>query len=220
MVKNTLPIIFFLITGLYWTYLAYTETFYRLGIILIPVVFVFAILFGSIAYFKYNRSFKHGIRTFSISAIILLSGLIIWHKIEHYKPTLTVRIPENFEGTVYLFPSDTLVGSTIDVNANGIGYGPHTGQFHYKYKHGSKRIDDVQNTINSNQITYWSADSTKIRTIAISCFDVEKDKVYPKTELSWVYKECMSKSIFEHLIKQGLIKKDTLYFRNLTISTN
>lgn len=163
----------FLISSTWIAYIGRYKTLYGAGIMLTPLVLVFALLPFFASAFLFNKSWAYSARVFLVSCSILFTGLITGYYIDEYKPTVYVKIPHDYQGCIYLFNVDTESLKDIEISEHGIGYIPYGGHYHLGIKMDGKKQTDILNSSNYNQIQFFNSDSTKVHWVDVSCLEID-----------------------------------------------
>lgn len=187
-----------------WTCIGYELTLYSLGVYLTPIIWFISAAIAGLMWLVFKRYRQHCIRVFWIVNIILFAALIISELVNNYKPTITVYIPQNYEGVVHIFFGEG-DNKEAHVDENGIGYFAWQGEADWCVMHGEVDITDALNESGSGQLTFWSADSLSYQSITTSCFEAEHGRVYPTTPWNQRHSTCMDEQEYLELVGSGVI---------------
>ncbi|MEQ9188521.1 MAG: hypothetical protein RLP15_12360 [Cryomorphaceae bacterium] len=205
--KWTLSFLFYLASLVWAFYIGRFEVIYGAGASVI--IYLQAIgLAAMLIYFAITKRFEQSL----FSTLTLLTALhlllIISHEISNYQPTYTLRIPDNYQGSLYLFgtiesPDD--LGTPVD----GIGYLPHPGKYTIEIEQGGDDISSAWQTSNSNEIVLYEDDSTVMIAYDVACIDINLERDYP-VDYSRTYVPCMDPDEFKALVAAGTVDERRL----------
>ncbi len=192
----------FLISMVWFSYLGRYHTIYGAGFLLTPTILLLSLLPFLASAFIFFKSWSYSLRVYFVSASLMFSVLIASFYIENYKPSIYVNIPEQFQGRIILFNTESNSKRDIEISENGVGYLPYPVNYRLKFKYGDKKIQQIENTINTNQIQFYNADSTMVHWVDVSCYkvgsgvDYEADHFVPRD-----FKPCMDGSQLRQFIR-------------------
>lgn len=186
------------------------SSFYRMEIIVLPFAFLLSGIITLILIWIKRSWNKKWMTIFTAISSLFLLFLISEHFIRIYKPILNIYIPENFEGVVHLFPVQNAMDK-VYIDKNGIGYLPHKGDYQFKVYQGSNDITNVLNESGRGELILHMKDSVHYQSISYSCFEVIKNKTYPKTSWNQKHNQCINEAEFEYLVSKRMIDKELIF---------
>lgn len=193
-----------IILAAWYSYLGWMETFYRMGIFLVPIIMLAAGVVSGAIVLSNKKWRKSWFKIFSWIGAIGFAGLIIAHKIEHYKPTYPIYIPESYEGMVYLLPGKH-INEELFIDQNGIGYYAPGKEVEVKVYHGEENSTNALNEYGDRTLIFPNADSTSYESIHITCFEVERGRVYGSSPWNQTHARCMDEQTYLQLVAAGII---------------
>jgi hypothetical protein len=200
----------YLVSLFYSFYIGRYETVYSASVgavLLIQIIGVAIILihllvsrFLPAVKFNPGGSFRFG--------LIFITGLqlvlIVGHRIEKYRPTYTVTIPETVAGCVYLFTTEEEVEDIL-VSDSGIGYMSSKGKVQWEIDRGGHDITAAFSTGYMNEIRIYEADSTLMSVYNVQCISVNDSGYYPVRSYDYTVFSCMDEEEFLHLVEEGVV---------------
>ena len=202
--KRYIPHFFLFALTTWYGYLGWTETFYRMGIFLLPLILLTAgVISGAAVLFK-KQWRTNWFRIFSWISIAFLAGIIIQHKIDRYKPTYAIYIPEDFQGMVYLLPGKN-INDELLIDENGIGYYAPGREVDVKVYHGDHNSTNALNQYGDRTLIFPLADSIHYESIFITCFGVEMGKDYGGSIWNQPHAKCMDEQQYLRYVAAGII---------------
>lgn len=205
--KWTLSFLFYLASLVWAFYIGRFEVIYGAGAAVI--IYLQAIgLVAMLIYFAITKRLEQSIFSALTMLTVLHLVLIISHEVSKYQPTYTLRIPDNYQGCLYLFGS---IESPDDLEApvNGIGYLPHPGRYSIEIEHGGDDITTAWQTSNSNEIVMYEDDSTVMIAYDVACIEINPERAYP-VDHSRTYWPCMDSEEFKALVAMGWVDESRL----------
>jgi hypothetical protein len=193
-----------LLLALVYSYIGYNYTWYRMGIFLVPLVFLVAGFLCLVSIFIVKAWKRKGWFIFFIYSSILFVGLITGHVVENYKPTITINIPDHYEGMVHIFTGNTSA-KQFWVDNNGIAYCYYEKEAKWKIKHGKKDISGVLNEYGRTTLEFSSPDSMYYYSTSVVCFEVESGREYPTSPWNQKHAKCMDKVMYLHYVEAGIV---------------
>jgi hypothetical protein len=210
--------VLFLVSTITYGIIGGFYTFYSMGIFLVPIVLIITVVTGAFCKWVLRKTSDTSLNIAMGGGFLIFSIFIVAHLIDNYKPTVTVNIPEEFEGCVLMFAVESAPGD-VEIDDHGIGYYQRMGDFQWKVKHGSTNISGVLNEFHFQQLLFYSSDSTNLTVVTVSCFEVGRDKVYPTREAPWTDELCLDIQEYEGLVESGLIDEAQVLKRHFEIPT-
>jgi hypothetical protein len=199
----------------YCLYIGVYETIYSLGIYIVIAFQCIGLIIFSIHLlvrkFILKGTFNlHKSLRFSIIFLISIQTLwIVTHRIEKYKPTYTISIPEAYIGYVYLFNSPG-ERKDITVNMKGIGYIGSEGKAQWRIVREGVDITAAYSTQQTNEINLYDEDSLQLTAYRVGCIVINDSNYYPKRNWDYAAFPCLDVEEFLQLVEEGYIDKSKL----------
>lgn len=209
-----LLLILYLTSTAYCLFIGVYETFYSLGIYLLLsiqaiglVIFVLHLIVTKHCLSRQSKSQKS--LKWGIVAVVFFQLLwIISHRIENYQPTYIISIPSDYLGCVYLFDSEEN-GADTDVTPLGYGYLGNLGKGQWEVLRAGIDISESFAKSESNEISIYSEDSTRLTVYRVICFEVNDSNIYKTRSYNQSF-ACMEASEFLQLIEENYIDQSKL----------
>lgn len=202
--KNTITLLLFVAVVLWYSYLGWTDTFYRMGVFLVPIALLATgIIAGALVLYQPKWRPKWHF-AFAWVGIIVFAGMVAWHKIDHYKPTYRIYIPETYKGMVTLLPGK-YKNESLCVNAFGFGYYAPQRDVNVRVYHGNEEITNALNQYGRGSLLFSLPDSSLYQAIEITCFRVEKGKAYGKSPWNQPHATCIDTSAYLEYVRSGAV---------------
>lgn len=202
-------IAFYFLSTSYFFYIGRFETIYGAGVALMLIVQAFGlVLFGLgtlLSGFQWKKSLYAAM---AITTVIQIVFITI-HRVERYKPTYTIHLPEHYSGEVHLFitPEERV---DVFVNENGLGYMGSRGKANWKIKRGNHQMPEVFKSGRSSQITHYNSDSTMMTTYHMSCYIVDDTLDYSQFSDRYYITPCLTTEAFFEIVKKYQVDLDRL----------
>ncbi|GAB5540065.1 MAG: hypothetical protein Salg2KO_21680 [Salibacteraceae bacterium] len=192
----------------YGLYLGYTISFYRLGVILVLGIHGLSLIVFVLAYFISGRHTKDSLMVAAVFCIGLQTAYIVATEVDRYKPTVTITIPDQVVGCVYLLVTP---GPRVDVQVNehGIGYIGSIGEVTYEIEHRGHDITDAFQTSGAHEIALYNPDSTTLTAYNVTCLNITGETEY-KTPVMHPFLWCMDTAEFSQFVQTGMIDETRL----------
>lgn len=199
----------------YCFFIGVYETLYSLGVYVLIAIQGIGLLvfFIHLLVTRLLSTKKVSLEKSLIVSLVVLTAIhlsvISYHRIEQYKPTYSVSIPDTFKGAVYLFNTPEEVQDVI-VSEAGIGYIGSKGKREWKFMRAGIDITDAYVTSHMNEIAIYEGDSTRLTAYDVQCLVINDSNIYPKRNSINPVTPCMGATRFLHLVQAGFIDESKL----------
>lgn len=214
-------ITFLVVLGLYYAWLGYYQTYYGLGIFLVPMGLLGGLIVWSFLFLLYWKGLgEERRRSMDLAAqitLMLVNGyfvfLIAQHKIERYKPSFFVHVPDDYVGCVYLYPT-VPTGRSTELDSLGVGYIPHSDKYKLVLLRNGVNVTKALETGNHQELNFYREDSTIMDVYSVGCAIITEDGHYPDFSVySTILMPCMDEIEFQKMIQWGQVDRDLLVHR-------
>lgn len=203
---------FYFASLIYSTYIGIYETIYSLGLYSVIAIQAIGLLAFLLHLFIKKFQFQKSLRF----ALIVLSSLqlsfIVAIRIEKYKPTYTISIPENYSGNVYLFTT-TQGLDDVQVDERGIGYIGNKGKAQWRLEKGGDDITDAFSTQRWSEIAIYENDSCILKAYDVQCLEINDSNYYPQKAAVFFNIPCLTPDEFLSYIDKGWVDESKLQMK-------
>ena len=134
--------------------------------------------------------------------------------VAQWKPTATIRIDEDFEGTVYLIPA-VEAATQFAPDENVIIYWNTERESDVRVLHRSKDISNVLNEAGSSTLNWYRSDSTLWRSLHISCLEIVPGRQCPQAPWNNRHPQCLDREDYDTWVMEGIIDVEKVEFFEL-----
>ena len=159
-------------------------------------------------------------RKFKFVSVALMVNVLIFTSmftgvyVAQWKPTATIRIDEDFEGTVYLIPA-VEAATQFAPDENVIIYWNTERESDVRVLHRSKDISNVLNEAGSSTLNWYRSDSTLWRSLHISCLEIVPGRQCPQTPWNNRHPQCLDREDYDTWVMEGIIDVEKVEFFEL-----
>ena len=203
---NILIAVIYLFTAAYCIYIGYFDTFYSLGLYLVLAIQILAVFLFGIVYFLTKKNIN---KSLIIVAIVISAIQLVWiisDQIEKYVPICEIHLPEEYEGTAYLFYTNKELAD-VKVGNDGIGYIPYSEKVKWKVKKGSYETYKIP--FRYNEIILIDSLLDRQIVYEVSCFNIlelgKEESAYPYSTYP-----CIDENKFIQLVESNTIDEKSL----------
>lgn len=193
-------VVLYLLSTVYFLYIGRYEVIYGAGVAMVIAVQLFGlglfIVGGILSGWQWKKAFF--IATTIIATIQI--SIIVFHRIERYIPTYTIRLPSDFSGDFYLLhtPDER---SDVVVDENGIGYIGSKGKGKWRIRSGESDISEVLQSGRYNEVALYNRDSTQKTVFYLTCYSVLDTLDYSSIPQSYYLEKCVLPHQFEMMVE-------------------
>ncbi|MCE2496666.1 MAG: hypothetical protein J4F31_08855 [Flavobacteriales bacterium] len=159
-------------------------------------------------------------RKFKFVSVALMVNVLIFTSmftgvyVAQWKPTATIRIDEDFEGTVYLIPA-VEAATQFAPDENVIIYWNTERESDVRVLHRSKDISNVLNEAGSSTLNWYRSDSTLWRSLHISCLEIVPGRQCPQAPWNNRHPQCLDREDYDTWVMEGIIDVEKVEFFEL-----